>query len=95
MIVGAIRLTLRLHGCRSLKEKRRPRQALAQKIRNAFSVSVSEVADQDVLNMLTLGVATVGPHRQPVEQVLERVADFVEESGIGELVDQELHIERY
>ncbi len=95
MIVGSLRFTVRLHGCRSLKEKRKPRLSLSQKIRNNFRVSVSEVADQDVLNMLTIGVATVGPHRAPVEQVLRKVADFVEESGIGELVDEELHFERY
>ena len=95
MIVGSIRLTIRLHGCRSLKEKRSPRQRISQKIRNRFKVAVSEVDTQDVWTLLTLGVATVGPERPLVERVLRDVADFVEELGEGELIEEILEIERY
>ncbi len=95
MVVGSIRLTIRLHGCRSLKEKRAPKQRIAQRIRNRFKVAVSEVDTQDVWTLLTLGVATVGPDRAPVERVLRDVADFVEELGEGELIEEVLEIERY
>jgi uncharacterized protein len=95
MVVGSIRLTIRLHGCRSLKEKRSPKQRISQRIRNRFKVAVSEVDTQDVWNELTLGVATVGPDRGPVERALRDVADFVEELGYGELIEEILEIERY
>lgn len=95
MVVGSLRLSIRLHGCRSLKEKRKPRQRITQRIRNRFKVAVSEVDTQEHWTELTLGVATVGPHAGAVERVLRDVADFVEELGEGELLEEVLEIERY
>lgn len=94
MVVGSTRLTILLHGCSSLKEKRSSRQALTSRIRAAFKVAVGEVADQDVWDHLVLGVAAVGPDRVPVEQVLREVADLVERSGIGELLSETTDIHR-
>jgi uncharacterized protein len=94
MVVGSLRLTVRLHGCRSLKEKRRPRQMLTSRIRSTFKVAVAEVADQDVWTLITLGVAAVGPDRGPVEQVLRDVASFVDELGVGELIEDTVEILR-
>ena len=94
MVVGSLRLTVRLQGCRSLKEKRRPRQAITSRIRSSFKVAVGEVADQDLWNSLVLGIAAVGPDRGPVERVLRDVADFVEELGIGEVIEEVVDIHR-
>jgi uncharacterized protein len=94
MIVGSLRLTLRLAGCRSLKEKRAPRRSITSRIRTTFKVAVAEVDDQDLWNSLVLGIAAVGPDRGPVERVLRDVADFVEEQGIGELIEEVVDIHR-
>ena len=94
MVTGTLRLSIRLHGCRSLKEKRRPRQMLRDQIRNRFKVAVAEVADQDTWDLLTLGVAAVGPDRVPVERVLQQVAEMVEASGVGELLEDRTEIHR-
>ena len=94
MVTGTLRLSIRLHGCRSLKEKRRPRQMLRDRIRNRFEVAVAEVADQDTWDLLTLGVATVGPDREPVERVLQQVAQMVEQEAVGELIEDSIVIHR-
>ena len=94
MVTGTLLLRIRLHGCRSLKEKRRPRQMLRDRIRSRFKVAVSEVADQDTLNLLCLGVATVGPDPGPVQQVLQDVATMVSESGVGELIEDSVELHR-
>ena len=94
MVTGTLRLSIRLHGCRSLKEKRRPRQMLRDRIRNRFKVAVAEVADQDTWDLLTLGVATVGPDREPVERVLQQVAQMVEQEAVGELIEDSIVIHR-
>ena len=94
MIVGSLRLTLRLAGCRSLKEKRAPRRSITSRIRTTFKVAVAEVDAPDVCNALVLGIAAVGPDRGPVERVLRDVADFVEEQGIGELIEEVVDIHR-
>ena len=94
MVTGTLLLKIRLHGCRSLKEKRRPRQMLRDRIRSRFKVAVSEVADQDTLNLLSLGVATVGPDPGPVRQVLQDVATMVSEAGVGELIEDSVELHR-
>lgn len=95
MVVGSLRFSLRLHGAHSLKEKRRPRRMLTDRIRSRFKVAVSEVADQDTLNLLTMAVATVGPDAVPVEAVLRAIIDFVEEVGEGELISERIELVRY
>ena len=95
MVVGHLVVSLRLHGVRSLKEKRRPRRMLTDRIRSRFKVAASEVADQDTWGLLTLGFATLGPDKAPVEQVLRAIADFIDESGTGELIDEVMRFERY
>ncbi len=94
MVVGCLRLVIRLHGCSSLKEKRAPRRMLTDKIRSRFKVAVSEVDSHDLLDLLTLGVATVGADSGQVEGVLRKVADYVEEAGTGELLEDRLEIVR-
>ena len=94
MVVGSLRLTVRLVGGRSLKEKRGPRRSITSRIRSAGKVAVAEVAGQELWNSLVLGVAAVGPDRGPVERVLRDVADFVEELGIGELIEEVVDIHR-
>lgn len=95
MVVGSISVSLRLPGVRSLKEKRRPRRMLCDRVRSKFKVAASEVADHDTWDLLTLGFATLGPDRGPVEQVLRAVAEFIVNSGEGEVINETLHFERY
>jgi uncharacterized protein YlxP (DUF503 family) len=94
MVVGSLRLTLRLHGCSSLKEKRSIRRRIGDRVRNRFKVAVAEVAHQDVWTLLEFGVATVGPDRGPVERVLRDVVEFVDSLGLSEIVGDEIEIER-
>ena len=95
MVVGSLRVTLRLHGVRSLKEKRSPRRMLTDRVRSRFKVAASEVADQDVLNLLTLAFATVGPDASVVEAVLRSIADHIEDAGVGELIDESVFLDRH
>jgi uncharacterized protein YlxP (DUF503 family) len=67
---------------------------LRDRIRSRFKVAVSEVADQDTLNLLSLGIATVGPDPGPVQQVLQDVATMVSESGVGELIEDSIELHR-
>jgi uncharacterized protein YlxP (DUF503 family) len=94
MVIGCLRISLRLHASASLKDKRRPRQAIVDGARARFKVAASEVADQDVWNLLTVAFATVGPERGPVEAVLKSVGAWVEEQYVGEIVDDALEFFR-
>jgi hypothetical protein len=94
MVTGTLKLRIALPGCGSLKEKRSSRQRIVSRIRNTFKVAVSEVATQDEWQLLTLGVATLGPDRSPIESTLQKVADFVEELGEGRLEAEEVEFFR-
>ncbi len=95
MIVGSLRVTLRLHDVQSLKQKRSPRRMITDRVRSRFKIAASEVDDQDVLNLITLGFATVGPDAGVVEAVLRRVADFIDDLGVAEVIDESVFIDRH
>ncbi len=92
MTVGVARVTFRLHGNQSLKEKRKVVKSLVEKSRHRFAVSVAEVADQDVHQRATLGVAVVGSDGRTLNAVLDRVLDFMDSMGLAEMLDREIEI---
>lgn len=95
MIVVSLRLSLRLHGIQSLKDKRKPRQSLVDRLRSELRVAVAEVADQDNHDQLTLGIAAVGSDRAVLERVMEDVVAFVDRQGIGEMVSEDRRWDRW
>ena len=88
MVVGVLHLDLRLHDCRSLKEKRSCLRQVINKIKNTFEVSVAEVGSQDLWQRSEVGVATVGSDRAVINQRLDHVINFVESLGAADVVDQ-------
>lgn len=82
MIVGALRLTLQIPGSGSLKAKRHTLRKVIDRIRARFNVSVAEVADNELWQKATLGVAAVGNDRAFVTETLEKVLRSIDESGV-------------
>lgn len=81
MIVGALRLTLQIPGSGSLKAKRHTLRKVTDRIRARFNVSVAEVADNELWQKATLGIAAVGNDRHFVTETLDKVLRSVDESG--------------
>ncbi len=92
MIVGLARITFRLQGNQSLKEKRRVVKSLIEKSRHRFQVSVAEVADQDVHQRVTIGVSVVGSDGRVLNSLLDRIVAYMESMGLAELVEHELEL---
>jgi uncharacterized protein YlxP (DUF503 family) len=82
VVVGSLEVHLRLEGCRSLKDKRSVLRPVIERLRRDLHLSVAEVADNDLWNVATIGVACVGTSRAQVELVLERAECAV--SGCAE-----------
>lgn len=78
MIIGVMTLEFRLHGNRSLKEKRRVAQSLKQKLRNTFNVAVAEVEAMDAHDRLVLGVVTTANRTDKVESRLAKALAMTE-----------------
>ncbi len=94
MVVGALTLTLRIPGARSLKEKRGVVRRTCDRLRHRFHLSVAEVEDQDVHDRAVIGVAAVGNDGALVNSVLDKVIDQVEADvlGLAELLDSRIEL---
>jgi hypothetical protein len=92
MTVGIARVTFRLHGNQSLKDKRKVVKSLVDKSRHRFNVSVAEVADQDVHQRAVIGVAVIGSDGRVLNSVLDHILDFMEAMGVADLVEREIEL---
>lgn len=92
MLVGALRLVLEVPGAFSLKEKRRVRAKLVDRVRSRFGVSIAEVEDLDVHSRLVIGVSIVGNDRRVLESVLSKISDFVESLGVARIVGEDWEV---
>ncbi|KUJ96642.1 MAG: hypothetical protein XD41_0402 [Desulfonauticus sp. 38_4375] len=87
MIVGILKVTFRLHGIFSLKEKRKISSSLKQKLRNKYNISIAEVENQDSTDFLTIGVSTLSNEMRQTESILSKVKDSIEAMTSEEIVE--------
>ena len=93
MNVGVCRLSLRLHGVRSLKEKRRVSRSLIAQVSNKFNVAIAEVDDNDLWQRLTLGVCCVSNSAQHSSDAIDSVINFIlQHRPDAELIDHEVEV---
>ena len=93
MNVGVCRISLRLHGVRSLKEKRRISRSLIAHVSNKFNVAIAEVDDNDLWQRLTLGISSVSNNPQHTSDTIDSVINFIlRQRPEAELIDHEVEI---
>jgi len=96
MVVGVLRIELFLsEGRNSLKEKRHVVKKLKDRILSRFDVSIAEVAEQDLWQKSTLGVAFVSGDKNMVESVLQKVISSVESEPAVEIVNVNTEIQHF
>ncbi len=62
----------------SLKDKRSIRRSIISKIQNKFKVSIAEVEDADIHNVLCLAGANVSYSRHILEKAYYEILDLIE-----------------
>jgi uncharacterized protein YlxP (DUF503 family) len=93
MIVGIIRLRVRLPGNNSLKGKRRVVKSLIGQVSSHFNnVAVSEVALHDVWQRAEIGISTVGNSHPIINSVLDKILEFIERTCLVEVIDTDIEI---
>jgi hypothetical protein len=93
VIVGILRLRLRLPENASLKGKRGVVKSLCARIQGEFHVAAAEVGEHDVWQIAEIGVACVSTERGHADAVLDRVARYVESTRLDlELLDIETEL---
>jgi len=92
MVIGIGAITLRLHGCHSLKEKRGIIKSTIQRIQNEFNVSIAEVNFNDSLAKAEIGFALVGNDRRILNAKMDKLIAFTENMHLAELTETKMEI---
>jgi len=83
-------MTFRLHApwVHSLKEKRMIVKSLVAKLQNKFHVSAAEIDEQDVHQIIVIGVAAIVPHNAMAYSIMDEISEFVELNTEAEILDE-------
>lgn len=76
--IGVLRVALHLPESGSLKSKRQVISGLLKRVRNEFQVAAAEVGNGDLWQTAEIAVACVSNDAQHADEVLQRVATFIE-----------------
>lgn len=89
MHVLILKMKLKVSWCHSLKEKRMVVRSIIQRLKNKFNVSVSEVEEQDIHQIVVIGITVVSSDGKQIDSIKENIINFVEEDTEPELIDIE------
>ena len=83
-------ITFRLHApwVHSLKEKRMIVKSIIAKLQNKFHVSAAEVDEQDIHQVIVIGVAFIVPHNALADSIMDEISQFVDENTEAEILDE-------
>ena len=95
MVVGVIRIDVRLFDINSLKQKRSQVSRLLNRLRSRFPLSVAEVGHLDLLQRSILGATMVAGKEAIVQSVFKNLEDELYSSGIVEIIDLDIEILHY
>lgn len=85
MIVFTLEVTLHAPYVHSLKEKRMILRSIIAKLRNTFNISVAEIAEQDIHQILVLGIAGVTNEKAQADSVMDHILLYIEENAEAEI----------
>lgn len=89
MKILALKLKLRASWVHSLKEKRMIVKSLTAKLQNKFNVSAVELEEQDIHQIIVIGVSAIAAHSAQADSIAEEIQRFVEMNTEAELLDVE------
>ncbi len=95
MVVSMLQAIIELPDSTSLKEKRQVLRSLKDRIIRKYKVTAAEIDLQDSLQFCHIGAAYVTNSKELGEKVMQRIADFLEDSVPGRLHDIAIHSERF
>lgn len=87
-------MTFRLHApwVHSLKEKRMIVKSLVARLQNKFHVSAAEIDEQDIHQIIVIGVAAIVPYNAMADSLMDEISQFIEENCEAEILDEQREI---
>ena len=95
MKVLFMNITLRATWCHSLKEKRMIVKSLTGRLQNKFNISIREVENQDLHQLISIGIVKLDLNNKESDQAKDKIIDFIEENCEAEIIDIESEIINY
>jgi uncharacterized protein YlxP (DUF503 family) len=90
--IGILQIDLRIHGARSLKDKRRVLKSLKQRAHNRFNCSVAEIGQKDQWARARLAFGVVGDDSRHVNTQLNEIARFASNANGAEMLDYQIEM---
>ena len=88
MKIASMTFRLRAPWVHSLKEKRMIVKSLVAKLQNKFHVSAAEIDEQDVHQIIVIGVASIVPHKAMADSLVDEISEFVESNTEAQIVEE-------
>ncbi|MBW2690596.1 MAG: DUF503 domain-containing protein [Deltaproteobacteria bacterium] len=95
MVVGVVRIDLRLFDIHSLKQKRSHVSRLLNRLRSRFPLSVAEVGHLDLLQRTVLGASMTAGTEAIIQSVFKNLEDDLYSSGIVEIIELDIEYLHY
>ena len=93
MNIGVCKIKLRLPENMSLKGKRQVVKSITARVGNKFNVSIAEVDNHELWQIITLAVCLVSTDKRHTNEVLSMVTDFIVNGRFEvEILDYEIEI---
>jgi uncharacterized protein YlxP (DUF503 family) len=95
MVVGVLRIDLRLFEVHSLKQKRSVVSRILQRLRSRYPVSAAEVGSLDLLQRSLLGVSMTAGSEAQIQAVFLKLEEDIYRAGQAELLASEIEYLHY
>jgi uncharacterized protein len=92
MIIGTGEIKLHINYSHSLKEKRMVVRSIKSRVINKFNVSIAETQENDIHQIIVLGIAAVSNSRDIADSVIQNVFNFIEDNFDVEVSDSYIEI---
>lgn len=86
MYILALKITLRIEGSFSLKDKRRVVKSVIHRILTRHKVSIAEVGQQDMLNLSEIGICLVQSDFTLLRSMADKIINHIDERDEVEII---------
>ena len=95
MRVIVMKVDLRADWCHSLKEKRMVVKSVVGKLQNKFNISVCEIDNQDIHNLITIGIVGIGIDSKVCDSIIDNIINYIEDITDAEIINIEQEVDIY
>lgn len=95
MRVIVMKVSLKADWAHSLKEKRMVVKSIIAKLQNKFNISVGEIENQDIHNLITIGIADIALDAKVCDSTIENIINYIEEITDAEIINIEQEVNIY